>query len=85
VGVRLVVPDHVLRLPVLRTLPLRTCCRHYPVQRLGVCSLFLPLSRCRRRMTHNADLGSQFGPRYKARGRRDGFAITITDDRRQGR
>ena len=29
-GVRLVIPDHVLGLPVLRTLSLCTCCRHYP-------------------------------------------------------
>ena len=29
-GVRLVISDHALRLPVLRTLSLCTCCRHYP-------------------------------------------------------
>ncbi len=29
-GVRLVIPDHALELPVLRTLSLCTCCRHYP-------------------------------------------------------
>ena len=29
-GVRLVIPDHVLGLPVLRALSLCTCCRHYP-------------------------------------------------------
>ena len=29
-GIRLVIPDHALRLPVLRTLSLCTCCRHYP-------------------------------------------------------
>ena len=29
-GVRLVVPDHALGLPVLRALSLCTCCRHYP-------------------------------------------------------
>jgi hypothetical protein len=29
-GVRLVVPDHGLGLPVLRALSLCTCCRHYP-------------------------------------------------------
>ena len=29
-GVRLVIPDHALRLPVLRTLSLCTCCRPYP-------------------------------------------------------
>src|SRR6267142_480583 len=28
--------DHALGLPVLRTLSLCTCCRHYPAQRLGV-------------------------------------------------
>jgi hypothetical protein len=35
-GIRLVIPDHALRLPVLRTLSLCTCCRHYPGARLGV-------------------------------------------------
>src|SRR5271166_5149506 len=29
-GVRLIIPDHVLGLPVLRALSLCTCCRHYP-------------------------------------------------------
>ena len=29
-GVWLVIPDHALGLPVLRTLSLCTCCRHYP-------------------------------------------------------
>ena len=29
-GFRLVIPDHVLGLPVLRALSLCTCCRHYP-------------------------------------------------------
>ena len=29
-GIRLVIPDHALRLPVLRTRSLCTCCRHYP-------------------------------------------------------
>ena len=29
-GVRLVVPDHAMGLPVLRALSLCTCCRHYP-------------------------------------------------------
>src|SRR5208337_2527048 len=29
-GVRLIIPDHALGLPVLRTLSLCTCCRHYP-------------------------------------------------------
>ena len=29
-SVRLVISDHALRLPVLRTLSLCTCCRHYP-------------------------------------------------------
>src|ERR1700730_13120900 len=28
--IRLGIPDHALRLPVLRTLSLCTCCRHYP-------------------------------------------------------
>ena len=29
-GVRLVIPDHPMGLPVLRALSLCTCCRHYP-------------------------------------------------------
>src|SRR5438067_13893176 len=29
-GIRLIIPDHVLGLPVLRALSLCTCCRHYP-------------------------------------------------------
>jgi len=29
-GVRLVIPDHALGLPVLRALSLCRCCRHYP-------------------------------------------------------
>jgi hypothetical protein len=29
-GIGLVIPDHALGLPVLRTLSLCTCCRHYP-------------------------------------------------------
>jgi hypothetical protein len=29
-GIRLVIPDHALGLPVLRALSLCTCCRHYP-------------------------------------------------------
>src|SRR5450755_871148 len=36
-GFRLVIADHAMGLPVLRTLSLCTCCRHYPgTQRLGV-------------------------------------------------
>ena len=29
-GVRLIIADHAMRLPVLRALSLCTCCRHYP-------------------------------------------------------
>src|SRR5262249_23820645 len=29
-GVRLIIPDHALGLPVLRSFSLCTCCRHYP-------------------------------------------------------
>src|SRR5271166_6445590 len=29
-GVRLILPDHAMGLPVLRALSLCTCCRHYP-------------------------------------------------------
>ena len=35
-GFRLVLTDHALGLPVLRTLSLCTCCRHYPGAALGV-------------------------------------------------
>src|SRR5882762_4481217 len=40
-GVRLVIADPALRLPVLRTLSLCTCCRHYPGAAAGR-SLALP-------------------------------------------
>src|ERR1700681_4232574 len=44
-GVRLVIPDHALGLPVLRTLSLCTCCRHYPGTATGgTASLTLPQS-----------------------------------------
>ena len=43
-GVRLVVPDHALRLPVLPALSLCTCCRHYPGAATGgITSLFHPV------------------------------------------
>ena len=43
-GVRLVVPDHALGLPVLRTLSLCTCCRHYPGAATGgTASLIRPV------------------------------------------
>ncbi len=29
-GIRLIIPDHAMGLPVLRALSLCTCCRHYP-------------------------------------------------------
>ena len=40
-GVRLVIADHALGFPVLRALPLCTCCRHYPGAATGcfICSL----------------------------------------------
>jgi hypothetical protein len=43
-GVRLVIADHVVGLPVLRALPLCACCRHYPGAAVGclVCSLPQP-------------------------------------------
>src|SRR6201997_4458142 len=34
-GVRLIIPDHALGLPVLRALSLCTCCRHYPGAAVG--------------------------------------------------
>jgi hypothetical protein len=42
-GVRLIIPDHALGSPVLRTLSLCTCCRHYPGAAAGlVASLIHP-------------------------------------------
>ena len=42
-GVRLVIADHALGLPVLRTLSLCTCCRHYPGAATGrIASLSSP-------------------------------------------
>src|SRR5262249_44714562 len=38
-GVRLIIPDHVVGPPVLRTLSLCTCCRHYPGAAAGWISL----------------------------------------------
>jgi hypothetical protein len=44
-GVRLVIPDHALGPPVLRTLSLCTCCRHYPGTATGgLASLTSPQS-----------------------------------------
>src|ERR1700677_3286128 len=43
-GVRLIIPDHALGLPVLRTLSLCTCCRQYPGAATG----------CRLRSSHPA-------------------------------
>ncbi len=37
-GVRLVLPDHALGLPVLRALSLCACCRHYPGAAAGAWS-----------------------------------------------
>ena len=44
-GVRLVIPDHALRLPVLRTLCLCTCCRHYPGAAAGRTASLIHSSR----------------------------------------
>lgn len=42
-GVRLIIPDHVVGPPVLRTLSLCTCCRHYPGAAAGwMISLVIP-------------------------------------------
>jgi hypothetical protein len=43
-GVRLVIADHALGLPVLRSLSLRACCRHYPgAATEGTASLIHPV------------------------------------------
>ena len=44
-GVRLVIPDHALGSPVLRSLSLCTCCRHYPGAATGRISSLTPPSR----------------------------------------
>jgi hypothetical protein len=41
-GIRLVIPDHAMGLPVLRTLSLCTCPATTPAQRLGYSSLVHP-------------------------------------------
>jgi hypothetical protein len=41
-GVRLIIPDHASGLPVLRALPLCTCCRHYPGAATGIASALSP-------------------------------------------
>jgi hypothetical protein len=43
-GIRLVIPDHAKGFPVLRTLSLCTCCRHYPGAATGrpACSFTQP-------------------------------------------
>src|ERR1700687_2564173 len=40
-GVRLLIADHASGLPVLRTLSLCTCCRHYPGAATGATSLLI--------------------------------------------
>ena len=40
-GFRLVIPDHALGFPVLRTLSLCTCCRHYPGTAAGRIALLI--------------------------------------------
>ncbi len=40
-GVRLIIPDHTKGLPVLRTLSLCTCCRHYPGTATGGTTLLI--------------------------------------------
>jgi hypothetical protein len=44
-GFRLVIDDHALGLPVLRTLSLCTCCRHYPGAADGRIASLIPPSR----------------------------------------
>ena len=41
-GIRLAVPGHAARLPVLRALSLCTCCRHYPGTATGGPALLIP-------------------------------------------
>ena len=51
-GVRLVIPDHALGLPVLRALSLCTCCRHYPGAAAGACSSLISPTRVSLPRTH---------------------------------
>src|ERR1700716_4044602 len=44
-GIRLAIPDHAMGLPVLRTLSLCTCCRHYPGAAAGRTLRSTPPSR----------------------------------------
>src|SRR6516165_7038306 len=60
-GVRLVIPDHAVGLPVLRTLSLCTCCRHYPGAAAG----------CILRPSHPAVSA------FPGRGRRVGLHIVL--------
>ena len=41
-GVRLLIPEHALGLPVLRAFPLCTCCRHYPGAATGFLFCSIP-------------------------------------------
>src|SRR5215472_7355872 len=45
-GVRLVIADHALGLPVLRSLSLCTCCRHYPGTATGDIALLISPQSC---------------------------------------
>ena len=45
-GVRLIIADHALGLPVLRTLSLCTCCRHYPGAATGRNSSLIQSQPC---------------------------------------
>ena len=57
-GVRLVVPDHALGLPVLPALSLCTCCRHYPGAATGgATSLIRPV------VSAFPGMASRVGPR----------------------
>jgi hypothetical protein len=60
-GVRLIIPDHALGLPVLRALSLCTCCRHYPGAAAG----------CLPRSSHPAVTA------FPGRGRRVGLHIDL--------
>src|SRR6516162_9985298 len=60
-GVRLIIPDHAVGLPVLRALSLCTCCRHYPGAAAG----------CILRPSHPAVSA------FPGRGRRVGLHIVL--------
>ena len=75
-GIRLVIPDHALRLPVLRTLSLCTCCRHYPGAATGrLFRSFHPAVSAFPERVVGSACASSFSRCYGADGGRDGTIV----------